>query len=385
MNVVIVLPTYNERENIGALIDGLNAQRGLTPHALTVLVVDDNSPDGTQDVVRTLQGRYDNVRLLTGTKQGLGTAYTRGIDHALRELNADVVMHMDADFSHDPRMVPAILARIDQGADLVVGSRYVEGGALAPDWGTHRRVISRVANAGIRFIAGITQLRDCTSGYRAYRATVLRRVDLAGVPRGYAALAYLAYQSIMAGARAAEVPITFADRVKGTSKLRASDALELFFNAWWIRYDRRERFLRRASGGLSGIAVNLLVLALLVHAFGVPAIAASALAIEASVLFSYGWRLVWGHVLRKGNAPSISSLLTTHAWALPSFAITLATFVLLHAAGLAPVPSQAIAIVPAMVWNYFIGDRLVGLLGGEPARLVETAAPLQGEAPDVPR
>jgi dolichol-phosphate mannosyltransferase len=377
-----VLPTYNERDNIGPLIEGLNAQRTRTEHWIEILVVDDDSPDGTQDVVRALQQRYDNVRLLTGAKQGLGFAYTRGIDHALSEMHADIVMHMDADFSHDPHMVPAILGRIDAGADLVVGSRYVAGGALSPDWGLHRRVISRVANSGIRFIAGINQLNDCTSGYRAYRGSMLRKVDLSGVPHGYAALGYLAYQSIMAGARTAEVPITFSERVEGTSKLRASDALELFLNAWWIRYDRRERFLRRASGGLSGIAVNVAALAFLYHVADVEPVVASAIAIELSILFSYGWRLAWGHALGRGRAPSWSSLLATHAWAVPSASITLSVFAALERAGVAPVMAQVVGLVPAMVWNYFIGDRLLGVFRRQPADGANAAMP--GEAPDAP-
>jgi putative flippase GtrA len=289
---------------------------------------------------------------------------------------------MDADFSHDPQMVPAILSRIDAGADLVVGSRYVAGGALSPDWGLHRRIISRVANGGIRFIAGITQLNDCTSGYRAYRGSMLRNVDLSGVPHGYAALGYLAYQSIMAGAQTAEVPITFSDRIEGTSKLRASDALELFLNAWWIRYDRRERFLQRASGGLSGIAVNLAALALLYYAADVEPILASAIAIELSILFSYTWRLAWGHALGRGRAPSLPSLLATHAWALPSASITLSVFAALERAGVAPVVAQAVGLVPAMVWNYFIGDRLLGVLRREPAGGANAILP--GEVQDAP-
>jgi dolichol-phosphate mannosyltransferase len=382
MKVVVVLPTYNERENIGPLIEGLNAQRARIPHDLEILVVDDDSPDGTQEVVRGMQARFDNIHLLKGEKQGLGVAYARGIAHALA-LNADVVMHMDADFSHDPRMLPEMLKMIDGGADLVVGSRYVPGGQLSPDWGLHRRVISRVANSGIRFIAGVTQLNDCTSGYRAYRATMLRDVDLSGVPHGYAALAYLAYQSIMAGARTGEVPITFSSRVEGTSKLRASDALGLFLNAWWIRYDRRDRFLRRASGGLSGVAVNLALLALLHHGAGVAPIVASAVAIGASVLFSYAWRRAWGYALGRGEAGSARTLLTTHAWALPSFALTLGFFMLLHAAGLQPVLAQAVAIVPAMIWNYFIGDRIVALFRRHHGAAVRDDVLVHDEAPDA--
>ena len=266
MKVVAVVPTYNERENIGPLVEALITASIETPHDFEVLVVDDNSPDGTQDVVHELQQRFPNVRLLSGTKEGLGVAYARGLEHALSELHADIVLHMDADFSHNPADVPRLVAQIDAGYDLVVGSRYIPGGRLSKDWGITRKLISRVANSGIRIIAGIGAIHDCTGGFRAYRATVLRRVDLKLAPRGYAVLTYLAYNTLMAGAKVTEVPITFANRAEGDSKLRMSDAIELFLNAWWIRYDRRERFYRRATGGVSGIAVNLALVALLHYA-----------------------------------------------------------------------------------------------------------------------
>jgi dolichol-phosphate mannosyltransferase len=362
LKVVVVVPTYNERDNIGPLVDLLNEHARGVPHDVHVLVVDDNSPDGTQDVVRDLQARHPNVHLLTGTKQGLGVAYARGLDHALRALSAGIVVHMDADFSHDPADLPRLVAKLDEGYDLVIGARYVEGGGLPDDWGWKRRLISRIANFGVRYIAGISALHDCTNGYRAYRASVLSRVDLKSAPRGYAVLTYLAYQSLMAGAHVAEIPVLFSNRAEGTSKLRASDAMELAFNAWWIRYDRRDRFYRRATGGLSGVGANLAVVALLYHVVGVPPLVASAVAIETSVLYSFAWRHGWRIALRKPALDVPRDILRTHVVAVPSFALTLVTFGLLHGAGVPVVLAQAAGIVPAMLWNYFIGDRLLDVL-----------------------
>ena len=362
MNVVAVVPTYNERENIGPLVEALVAASAEIPHDFEVLVVDDNSPDGTQDVIRELQDRFPNVRLLSGTKEGLGVAYARGLEYALSELHADIVLHMDADFSHNPDDVPRLVAQIDAGYDLVVGSRYIPGGRLSKDWGITRKLISRVANSGIRVIAGIGAIHDCTGGFRAYRATVLRRVDLKLAPRGYAVLTYLAYNTLMAGAKVTEVPITFANRAEGDSKLRMSDAIELFLNAWWIRYDRRERFYRRATGGVSGIAVNLALVALLHYALAIAPLPSSALAIEASILFSFGWRESWGIALGRQNTRFVERLVRTHFLAVPSFALTFGVFTLLTRAGTPVVPAQAAGIVPAMLWNYLVGDRALDML-----------------------
>ncbi len=357
MKVVIVVPTYNERENIGLLITRLEDASAAMTHDVEILVVDDSSPDGTQDVVRAMQETYPNVRLLSGEKQGLGVAYVRGLGYALTALAADIVLHMDADFSHNPADVPRLIAQVDAGYDLVVGSRYIPGGRLSDDWGITRKLISRVANLGVRTIAGIGTIHDCTGGFRAYRGTTLRQVDLDSAPRGYAILTYLAYNSLMAGAKATEVPITFSNRAEGTSKLRASDAVELFLNAWWIRYDRRDRFYRRATGGLSGVAVNLALVVALYYGLSIPALAASAIAIEASILFSFAWRESWGLALRRPTTHVVGRLLQTHLIAVPSFTLTLGTFAGASRAGAGVLPAQALGIAPAMIWNYFVGDR----------------------------
>ncbi len=360
--VIVVVPTYNERDNIRPLVEALIASSAEIRHDFEILVVDDNSPDGTQDVIHELQARCPNVRLLTGTKHGLGVAYARGIEYALSALHADIVLHMDADFSHNPADVPRLIAEIDAGHDLVVGSRYIPGGRLSEDWGISRKLISRVANFGVRIIAGIGIIHDCTGGFRAYRASILRRVDLDAAPRGYAVLTYLAYNSLMAGAKVAEVPITFANRTEGTSKLRMSDAAELFLNAWWIRYDRRERFYRRATGGVSGVVVNLALVALLYYGFGIPKLLASALSIEASILFSFGWRESWGLALGRRSTNIVGRLLRTQLLAFPSFVLTFSSFALLTRDGASVILAQALGIVPAMFWNYFVGDRALDVL-----------------------
>jgi len=178
MKVVIIVPTYNERENIGQLIEALEGQFATIRHDMHILVVDDTSPDGTAEVVRSMMSIRVNLHLLTGRKEGLGAAYIRGMDHALRDLGADAVFEMDADFSHKPEDVPRLLAALDDGADFVIGSRYVQGGSIPAEWGTVRRMNSRYGNLVARYVAGIYRVRDCTAGFRAIRGSLLRRINL---------------------------------------------------------------------------------------------------------------------------------------------------------------------------------------------------------------
>ncbi len=175
MKIVVILPTYNERENIGLLLDALETQFETLRHDMHVLVVDDNSPDGTAEVVQEVMKTRDHVHLITGQKQGLGAAYIRGMTYALEMFDADAVMEMDADFSHNPQDVPRLIAALDNGADFVIGSRYVPGGSVPEDWGIARIMISRWGNIFARYIADLHKVCDCTAGFRAIRASTLRR------------------------------------------------------------------------------------------------------------------------------------------------------------------------------------------------------------------
>ncbi len=148
MKIVIIIPTYNERANIALLLDTLQEQFGYAEHDMRVLVVDDNSPDGTQDAVRDCMRRIPKLELISGEKQGLGNAYIRGMKHVLRNADADAVFEMDADFSHKPEDVPRLIAALESGADFVIGSRYVDGGSIPPEWGFLRRMNSRLGNLG---------------------------------------------------------------------------------------------------------------------------------------------------------------------------------------------------------------------------------------------
>jgi dolichol-phosphate mannosyltransferase len=246
MRTIVVLPTYNERENVGAL---LRAVRSSVPDA-DVLVVDDNSPDGTATLVEETAAEEGQIKLLRRAgKQGLGSAYRQGFAVALDEAY-DVIVSMDADFSHDPAVLPELLRLIEAGADTVVGSRYVPGGATV-DWPLHRRLLSRWGNRYTSFVLGL-QVRDCTSGYRAYRAGTLRAIDPGSTSaEGYAFLTELVRRLVRRGARVMETPIVFTDRRYGESKMSGRIVAEsmLLVTRWALRdaFTGWRRRLRRAS------------------------------------------------------------------------------------------------------------------------------------------
>ncbi len=214
MRTVVVVPTYNERENVESF---LRAVRAAVPHA-DVMVVDDNSPDGTGTIAESAAAELGQVKVLHRPgKQGLGSAYRQGFGLALDE-GYDVVVSMDVDFSHDPAVIADLIAAVEAGADAVVGSRYVPGGATA-DWPVHRRLLSRWGNRYTGAVLGIG-VRDCTSGFRAYRAEALRAIDpRSTTAEGYAFLTELMRRLARGGFRVDEVPIVFRDRQFGTSKM----------------------------------------------------------------------------------------------------------------------------------------------------------------------
>ena len=243
MKVVVIVPTYKEKENIGLLISALLEQFKKMPYDAHILVVDDNSPDGTAEEVKKAMERVRvgkrNVHLLTGKKKGLGAAYQRGIKFALSELEADTVVGMDADFSHKPKDVTRLIEQIDKGADFVIGSRYVRGGKIPDNWNLFRRANSRWGNRFARYIVGIDNVNDCTAGFRAIKKEVLEDIDLDSLKvRGYSFQMNLLYKAYMNGAKIKEVPVEFVERERGRTKLGPSDILAFMVSSLILRLQR---------------------------------------------------------------------------------------------------------------------------------------------------
>lgn len=231
---VIVIPTYNEAKNILRLLQAINRERNFISRPdIHVLVVDDSSPDGTARLVKNYSKMYPYVHLLAdGAKEGLGKAYIRGFKYALKQLEADVVFEMDADFSHDPGLIPHFIKEIQNGADFVIGSRYIPGGAIPEEWPIIRKMNSKYGNVFARQIAGLSHIKDCTSGYRAMTKEILNKIDFSRMKvKGYSFQMNLLHEACKQGAVVSEIPLVFVDRVYGDSKIRVSDVVEFVLNA----------------------------------------------------------------------------------------------------------------------------------------------------------
>ena len=226
--VCFVIPTYNEAANVVPLLERLT---DLHPDAgAAFLIVDDESPDGTGELVRGFAARDGRVRLLEGPRRGLGAACRRGIAHALDAIGADAVVQMDADFSHDPADARRLLARLAEGADVAIGSRYVAGGGVDERWPARRRLLSAAGNQLARRVAGLGSVRDCTGGFRAIRADALRKAGAERLSvRGYAYQIVLLHRLLRTGARVVEEPVFFRERTRGRTKLGARDAIEFLY------------------------------------------------------------------------------------------------------------------------------------------------------------
>jgi len=225
--VLIVMPTYNERQNLEIMAGRI---RESTPDA-DLLVVDDNSPDGTGDLAEKLAEADPHVHVMHRTeKAGLGKAYLAGFSWAL-ERGYDVIVEMDADGSHRPEDLPRLLAAVADGADGVIGSRWVPGGKVV-NWPKKREVLSRGANIYTRVMIGFS-VKDATGGYRAYKASTLRRIDLSNVEStGYSFQVDITVRIIKAGLRIVEVPITFVERERGVSKMDSAIIREAFWRVF---------------------------------------------------------------------------------------------------------------------------------------------------------
>jgi dolichol-phosphate mannosyltransferase len=227
VKTIVCLPTYNECENLERML------RALADKGVEVLVIDDNSPDRTGELADRLAAELGFVSVLhRERKEGLGPAYLAGFQRALAD-GADLVLEMDADLSHDPADVPRLIAAAAD-ADLVLGSRYVEGGSI-PNWGRVRRFISSGGSWYARMLLGV-EVRDLTCGFRCYRRAVLETIDLDAIEsRGYAFQIEGTYRTLRAGFRVVEIPITFVDREHGGSKMSRSIVLEAIWKVPVLR------------------------------------------------------------------------------------------------------------------------------------------------------
>ncbi len=297
MKVTVILPTYCEAENIEAIVNKLEEIfEKLSRFQFNILVVDDFSPDGTAKKVEGLKNKYDNIYLLQGKKEGLGKAYLRGINYALQNLGTDVFFQMDADLSHDPKVVPEFLKKIEKGADFVIGSRYISGGTIPDNWGLHRKIFSICGNLIVRFGLGVFSIHDWTSGYRAVKKEVFQKVSGKDLEKftGYTFQVAFLDRTQKAGFKVAEVPINFTDRLFGHSKIAPFDYIKnvllyVFNNSTFIKY---------VMVGILGFTINAVALEIFYRLGMNPGLAAS-LGAELAIISNFYWNNIWTFAHKK--------------------------------------------------------------------------------------
>jgi dolichol-phosphate mannosyltransferase len=358
--VCIVLPTYNEAENISILLPWIFKQTAkITTHDLHVLVVDDNSPDGTGDVVKNFMKEFSNLHLLTGGKKGLGAAYKRGISHAIEKLKVEIIFEMDADLQHNPDMIPIFINLYNQGFSLVIGSRFLPGAEMI-DMSLYRKFLSLFGNWLIRFFGGLPRLRDLTSGYRCIDARLIKKCDFSKLSTtGYAFQTSLIFELLRNGAKVIEVPINFPERRHGVSKLSFPDQLEFLVNLIKIRFQESYEFIRFLIIGSLGVFVNLGIYIILTRIFSLRLEIAALIAIEISILSNFFFNNLW--VIRgfESKKSIIIKFLSFQALvSLGGFINFFILIILANLLGLYDIIANVIGIIVGILTNYSLNSFL---------------------------
>lgn len=260
MKIVIVIPTYNESENIGRLIESLSGEfKADGANEYHILVVEGNSPDNTAEVVEEKSGKYNFVHLLREEKKaGLGAAYVYGFRYAMKEFNPDVLVEMDADFQHDPRDVTRLVKEISQGYDYVIGSRFTGGGSIPKEWGISRKFWSIGGNLFSKLVLGIFNVNDFTTGFKASRVKgFVDHLDLDNVlSKGFAYKIDLLYKMHKLGAKIKEVPIKFRLRDYGNSKMEKNNPLDSLRVVLNLRFNENRSFFKFLIVGIIGLSID---------------------------------------------------------------------------------------------------------------------------------
>ena len=358
LKICFVLPTYNEEENIENIIKQI-LEKAVHQNANTfsILVVDDNSSDDTQSIVKRLISLNQNIHLISGQKKGLGDAYKRGFAFALDDLNADLIFQMDSDGQHDASLIPNFINHIEEGKDVIIGSRFIEGGTT-PDFSFYRLLMSKVGNLLVRYVGGITQVRDCTSGYRAIRASYLKELDFSYLStRGYSFQSSLICDLAWRGADIFEIPIEFSSRKGGDSKLALRDQIEFLLNIPRLGFRNTKDFIKYSLVGMSGVFVNLGLYTLLTRYYEVSELLAPLISIESALISNFILNNFWTFGKRTTQSRIRVRFLKFHlasgVSALINYSVFLTLFLVFQ---LYDILANLIGIALAAIVNYLINS-----------------------------
>jgi dolichol-phosphate mannosyltransferase len=376
MKIVIILPTYNERVNIQRLIPLLEEEilPKIKHHTIQILVVDDNSPDGTAEEVEQFMKKWKNIELLQGKKQGLGAAYVKGMQYAMDDLHAEAIMELDSDFQHDPHDIPRLIQAMDNGADYVIGSRYIPGGEIPKEWGWHRKIISRFGGIFAQLLLWHRNIHDMTSGYKLTKTEYLKHVDLNNLySKYYAYKLHILHDVVLQGVKVTEVPVIFYERKEGSSKITQKDLFDSFWVVIRLRLRDSARVIKFLFVGGSGFLVQLLVIYFMIQA-GLEQFIATMIGGEVAILFNFFFNNLWtfndtksiseqGNIFRRLIKFNIASLASI---AVQTIVVAIAVELfgeqlniaghMIHTSIVIVVPTIIIIVIPM---NYLIYNRLI--------------------------
>lgn len=261
MKIVVILPTYNEKVNIEKLIPVLEDQvfPKITNHHMQILVADDQSPDGTADIVRQFMVKYPTLHILEGNKKGLGAAYVRAMLYAIDKMDAYAVIEMDSDFQHDPNDIPRLVQSMDTGADCVIGSRYIAGGMIPKEWGWHRKIISILGGKFAQTVLWHKNIHDFTSGFKLTKTDFLKKIDLENLFSDYYAYKiHILHELLLLNAKVTEIPVVFYERTEGSSKITQKDLFDSFMVVMKLRIRDSKRFIKFGIVGGTGFLLQMI-------------------------------------------------------------------------------------------------------------------------------
>ena len=374
--VVIIIPTYNEKENIGHTLDvSLEEFEKIEGVEMNILVVDGNSPDGTADVVKPYTERFENVHLLRKEKGGLGGDYVAGMKSAMHKLGADFVGEMDADLQHNPADVRRLVEAIQSGKDVAVGTRFVKGGAIPAGWGWNRKFLSFFGNLYARAMTGMWSAHDITSGFRLSRVKgFIDTIDLDNLfSKRFAYKMDLYYRLHKLGASIEEVPISFAERKIGESKqmlidFNTNDWLDSYIVVTQIFLERigllnRKRFVKVALIGIFGALVQFIVYTAIRLSFSFSPQLSTALSAELAIISNFYLNHHWAFKDRQDSGPLFSKFLSFNVLSIGSPIIQILTVhlgVTTFGEGLVyEWVFLSAGLLLGLIWNYISYSRIV--------------------------
>lgn len=293
MKIVINIPTYNESENIENIINIIEKEviPKISHHKIAILVIDDNSPDGTSDIIRKLIPKYSNLKLLTGEKKGLGAAYIRGMTYSVEKMDADALIEIDADLSHPPEKIIELIKKMDEGYDTVTGTRYSNGGSIPSNWPINRKAFSVFGNLLVRIVLLRPYIHDWTGGFKIIKKEVFlkEKKELTNY-NGYVFQVAFLHKTTRDGFKIAEVPYHFSDRTLGKSKITSGsyivDVLNYIIRAR-IYESLHSPFLKYAITGFLGYLINAFTLELFSQGLGIQSGIAAMLGAECSIIWNF--------------------------------------------------------------------------------------------------